>query len=228
MALLSSATSILLLHVITSIAENSERDSQKKPNGWEFLQEGVTLVLIARNYDLYGRNRTDCLTGKTVSKDNTSHTITQELHFRNPNTSKWSTANETLNAYSEDGKVYNFMNTSTAGRAQYNFLFTNNGCAIVEVMYSKNNTGDHLTTTPTTPVASLQGDGAGSPNALSTDAAEGSKKARRCAMWVRKDALNRTHDFCLRSFLCDCDSKSVYPVYNRTECENNRAIQERN
>ncbi|KAL1477158.1 hypothetical protein MTO96_003234 [Rhipicephalus appendiculatus] len=144
MAVLSFATAILLLYVITSFAENSEEKPQEKPqlkpNGWEFLQDGVTLVLIARNYDLYGGNRTDCLTGKTVSKNQTTHKIIQELHFRDPNTSNWSTANETLNAYSEDGKVYNFMNTSTAGRAQYNFLFTNNGCAIVEVIYSKNNT----------------------------------------------------------------------------------------
>uniref|UniRef100_A0A224YKV2 Lipocalin n=1 Tax=Rhipicephalus zambeziensis TaxID=60191 RepID=A0A224YKV2_9ACAR len=225
MALLAYALSILLLHVITSFAENSTKDEINKPNGWNFLQEGVTLHLIARNYDLYKNNETDCLTSKTVYKNEESRIVTQELHFRDPNTTKWREDNQTLTAYRIVGEEYNFMNT-TAG-AQYIFLYTNNGCGVIEVLAIQRSQSDGSTPTPT-PVASRRHDSTGSTNTHQMKDAKGSNKGRRCAIWVTKDALNKTHDQCWHSFRCECDNESMYPVYNRTECKNSTATETRN
>uniref|UniRef100_A0A224YNS4 Lipocalin n=1 Tax=Rhipicephalus zambeziensis TaxID=60191 RepID=A0A224YNS4_9ACAR len=45
MALLAYALSILLLHVITSFAENSTKDEINKPNGWNVLNKINTKLL---------------------------------------------------------------------------------------------------------------------------------------------------------------------------------------
>uniref|UniRef100_L7LR69 Putative salivary lipocalin n=1 Tax=Rhipicephalus pulchellus TaxID=72859 RepID=L7LR69_RHIPC len=206
MVRLACTISIFLLHVTTSFAEDSKAYPAKQPNGWDFLKEDVTLYLVARNYDLYGDNKTDCLISKTVSKDNQSHKLSQELHFKNTSGSQWYKGIVNMTAYRDDHGVYNFMNTTTGAR--YNFLYTDGECGVVEVLYN-----NHIKSSPTT---------------SSTNDTKRSNEGRLCAIWVTEGALSKAHDDCWHSFRCECDNKSIYPAFNRTECKNRADTETRN
>ncbi|KAH6921056.1 hypothetical protein HPB50_027956 [Hyalomma asiaticum] len=176
------------------------RLTEQDKDGWDFLEEGVTIHVIARNYDPLGNNISDCLRTRTVHKDNENHIARQVVTFWNHKAGKWMSINQGLVALRNDDGKYNFMKTTkdSAGPAMsYTFLHTEKSCCVMEVSYK----GAKRT------VLKVE-------KSSTQEATDG----RHCVLWVKEGALDALHTSCEEYFLHECVTEHVYTVHNRTEC----------
>lgn len=191
---------IMCACLATGATNPTRQVAEAELDGWSFLETGVTLHVIARNYDPLGNNVSDCLTTTTINKDNKSHTATQIVKFWNDKASKWMSINQGLVAFSSEEGMHNFMRTtedSAGPKMSYTFLHTEKKCCVMEVSYS----GSKRTVLKVEKNSSQQ----------ETD-------GRHCVLWVKQDALGDHHATCEQYFLRNCVTEHVYTVYNRTEC----------
>ncbi|KAL3197550.1 hypothetical protein MRX96_001611 [Rhipicephalus microplus] len=174
-------------------------------DGWNFLEEGVTLHVIARNYDPLGNNVSDCLRTTTVLKNSENHTAKQVVTFMNHKAGEWMSIDQGLVAFPDENGEFNFMKTaedSAGPQMSYKFLHTEKSCCVMEVTY------------------------AGAKRTVLQVEKESTKEdtdGRHCVLWVKQDALDARHASCEEYFLRNCVTKHVYTVYNRTECTSVRS-----
>ncbi|XP_070377457.1 uncharacterized protein [Dermacentor albipictus] len=189
----------------TGVVNTARQATEEELDGWRFLQTGVTLHVIARNYDPLGNNISDCLTTTTIHKNDKNHTAKQIVKFWNHAASKWMSINQGLAAFSNEEGMYNTMRTtegSAGPKMWYKFLHTRESCCVMEVGYL----GSKRTVLKVKETSSKE-----DTNGL------------HCVLWVKENALADRHTSCEQYFLRNCVTEHVYTVYNRTECMTSQA-----
>uniref|UniRef100_L7LQK0 Putative salivary lipocalin n=1 Tax=Rhipicephalus pulchellus TaxID=72859 RepID=L7LQK0_RHIPC len=163
-------------------------------DGWNFIVNGSTYKMLARNFNLDGDTETTkCLTSKLTNKNESSHRVNGFIRYLNCSTMKWINVSQIYQFSMDNTSTYNIMTAidgSEEPRATQTFVVNGTYCAGVTVVYSS------------TTIQDAPSDGQAKP---------------KCIIWLEYGQPDEDADSCRTSLKELCGD--FHDTYDKTYCD---------
>uniref|UniRef100_A0A023G4D1 Putative lipocalin-6 1 n=1 Tax=Amblyomma triste TaxID=251400 RepID=A0A023G4D1_AMBTT len=221
---------ILFAHVIkvfgteTSSSCSTASTTNQRIDGYSLLDVGVRYRLARTNFNTITDSGFRCITAKTTQKDDSQHTVTEEVVY-NVRLTEWYSFRQSFKFLCESGDYDIMVSTdnSTVPHASYKFLSGEESCLIIELLSTpgdKEGQEDQETNSEGGPHSEGKGKDPNlvQPQARDTGKEESKQLRMDCMLWMKvKEADNHEPTVeCINKFeeLCGANIRQSFTTTN--------------